>query len=188
MILLELFIAFLQVGLFSFGGAYGAIPLIQDTVLSHGWLTEDMIKYFIAVAESTPGSIMINLATYVGSNQGNIPGAILATTGVVLPSFLIILLFVKFSDRIFKNNHIQAILDGIKPCIIGIIFASGLTMLYGNLFPSNKLIDFDLYAFIITVLLIAVSFIWQKIKKKNLSPIFLILISAALGIIIYGIQ
>ncbi len=187
MILLELFLAFLQVGLFSFGGAYGAIPLIQDTVLSHGWLNEDMIKYFIAVAESTPGSIMVNLATYVGSSQGNISGAILATAGVVLPSFLIILLFVKFSDRIFKNTHVQAVLDGIKPCIIGIIFASGLTMLYGNLFPSNQLTDFDLYGLIITVFLIAFSFVWQKIKKKSLSPILLILISAVLGIIIYGI-
>lgn len=187
MILIELFIAFLQVGLFSFGGAYGAIPLIQDTVLSHGWLSEDMIKYFIAVAESTPGSIMVNLATYVGSNQGGALGAVLTTIGVVLPSFLIILLFVKFSDRFFKNPRVQAVLDGIKPCIIGIIFASGITMLLGNLFPQEGTYNFDLRAFIITVILISSAFIWQKIKKKSISPITLIIVSAVLGVIVYGI-
>lgn len=187
MIFVELFFAFLQVGLFSFGGAYGAIPLIQDTVLSHGWLTEDMIKYFIAVAESTPGSIMVNLATYVGSDQGGMIGAILATIGVVLPSFFIILLFVKFSEKLFKNPHVQAVLDGIKPCIIGIIFASGITMLYGNLFPTDGESGFDLYAMIITVILIALSIVWQKVKKKSISPISLIIISAVLGIVIYGI-
>lgn len=187
MIFIELLLAFLQVGLFSFGGAYGAIPLIQDTVLSHGWLSEDMIKYFIAVAESTPGSIMVNLATYIGSNQGGIIGAALATIGVVIPSFLIIFLFVKFSDKVFNKPFIQAILDGIKPCIIGIIFASGITMLYGNLFPSDSISEFDLYALIITVVLIAVSVVWQKIKKKSMSPIALIIVSAVLGIIIYGI-
>lgn len=187
MIFIELFLAFLQVGLFSFGGAYGAIPLIQDTVLSHGWLSEDMIKYFIAVAESTPGSIMVNLATYVGSNQGGVIGAILATVGVVLPSFLIILLFVKFSEKLFRNPRVQAVLDGIKPCIIGIIFASGITMLFGNLFPEGSVSGFDICAFIITAVLISVSLIWQKIKQKSISPITMILISAVLGIIIYGI-
>lgn len=187
MIFIELFLAFLQVGLFSFGGAYGAIPLIQDTVLSHGWLTEDMIKYFIAVAESTPGSIMVNLATYVGSNQGGIIGAVLATIGVVIPSFLIILLFVKFSEKLFKNPHVQAVLDGIKPCIIGIIFASGITMLYGNLFPDDGTSGFDLYALIITIVLIVISVVWQRIKKKSISPITLIIISAVLGIFIYGL-
>lgn len=185
MIFIELFLAFLQVGLFSFGGAYGAIPLIQDTVLSHGWLSEDMIKYFIAVAESTPGSIMVNLATYVGSNQGGIFGAVLSTAGVVIPSFLIILLFVKFSDKLFNNRHIQSVLDGIKPCIVGIIFASGIIMLWGNLFTAGTTDSFDLFALIITIVLIVISFVWQKIKKKSISPILLIIISAILGIIIY---
>lgn len=185
MIFIELFLAFLQVGLFSFGGAYGAIPLIQDTVLSHGWLSEDMIKYFIAVAESTPGSIMVNLATYVGSNQGGIFGAVLSTAGVVIPSFLIILLFVKFSDKLFNNRHIQSVLDGIKPCIVGIIFASGITMLWGNLFTAGTTDSFDLFSLIITIVLIVISFVWQKIKKKSISPILLIIISAILGIIIY---
>ena len=92
MILLELFIGFLKVGCFAFGGAYGAIPLIRDVVLSCGWLDDEMLTYMIAVSESTPGPIMVNLATYVGSSQAGILGSIVSTLEVVLPSFIIILL------------------------------------------------------------------------------------------------
>lgn len=92
MIYLELFLGFLKVGCFAFGGAYGAIPLIRDVVMSYGWLSDEMLTYMIAVSESTPGPIMVNLATYVGSNQAGFLGAFVATLAVVLPSFLIILL------------------------------------------------------------------------------------------------
>ena len=91
MIYLELILGFLEVGCFSFGGAYAAIPLIRDVVLKYGWMEEETLLYFIGVCESTPGPIMINLATYVGSSQAGILGALLATTMVVLPAFLIIL-------------------------------------------------------------------------------------------------
>ena len=92
MILLELFLGFLEVGCFSFGGAYGAIGLIRDVVLSHGWLSDETLAYMIAVSESTPGPIMVNMATYIGSSQAGFPGALIATTAVVLPAFCIILL------------------------------------------------------------------------------------------------
>ena len=92
MIYLDLFLGFLRVGLFAFGGAYGAIPLIRDVVLSYGWLTDEALTYMIAVSESTPGPIMVNLATYVGSSQAGFLGAVIATLAVVLPSFVIILL------------------------------------------------------------------------------------------------
>ena len=85
MIYLELFMAFLEIGMFSFGGAYGAIPLIRDVVLAHGWLEDEALTYMIAISESTPGPIMVNMATYIGSSQGGILGAFLATLGVVLP-------------------------------------------------------------------------------------------------------
>ena len=87
MIYWELFIGFLKVGLFSFGGGYAAIPLIRDVVMSYGWLSEDMLTYMIAVSESTPGPIMVNLATYVGISQGGMPGALVATFAAVLPCF-----------------------------------------------------------------------------------------------------
>ena len=99
MILLDLFLGFLRVGCFSFGGAYGAIPLIRDVVMSYGWLDEETLIYFIAVSESTPGPIMVNLATYVGSSQAGLAGAVVATLAVVLPAFVIILLVM----AVFKN-------------------------------------------------------------------------------------
>ena len=86
MIYLQLFLGFLKVGCFAFGGAYGAIPLIRDVVISYGWLSDEMLTYMIAVSESTPGPIMVNLATYIGSNQAGILGAVIATLAVVLPS------------------------------------------------------------------------------------------------------
>ena len=102
MICLDLLIGFLKVGLFAFGGAYGAIPLIRDVVLSYGWLDDEMLTYMIAVSESTPGPIMVNLATYVGSSQAGFPGALIATMAVVMPSFIIILLIMVLLKKLLK--------------------------------------------------------------------------------------
>ena len=115
MILLELFIGFLKVGCFAFGGAYGAIPLIRDVVLSYGWLDDEMLTYMIAVSESTPGPIMVNLATYVGSSQAGILGSIVSTLAVVLPSFIIILLVTVLLKTVLKNKYVQAVLLLIDP-------------------------------------------------------------------------
>lgn len=111
MIYWSLFWGFLQIGCFSFGGAYGAIPLIRDLVLSRGWLEEDALTYMIAVSESTPGPIMVNLATYIGSSQAGFFGAVIATLAVVLPSFLIILLI----TAVLKNSTEKQILSGCSP-------------------------------------------------------------------------
>ena len=92
MILLELLLGFLEIGCFSFGGAYGAIPLIREVVLSYGWIEEEKLSYMIAVSESTPGPIMVNMATYIGSTKAGVPGALIATSAVILPAFLIVVL------------------------------------------------------------------------------------------------
>ena len=126
MIYLDLFLGFLKVGLFAFGGAYGAIPLIRDVVLSYGWLSDEALSYMIAVSESTPGPIMVNLATYVGSTEAGFLGALVATLAVVLPSFIIILLITALLKNAFKNKYIQSVLRGLKPCIIGIVLAMGV--------------------------------------------------------------
>ena len=94
MICLDLFLGFLKVGCFAFGGAYGAIPLVRDVVLSRGWLNDETLTQMIAVSESTPGPIMVNMATYIGSDQAGFFGSLVATVGVVLPAYLIILLIV----------------------------------------------------------------------------------------------
>jgi len=185
MIYLELLLGFLLVGCFSFGGAYGAIPLIKEVVMAYGWVSEDMFAYFVAVSESTPGPIMVNLATYVGSSQGGILGAAIATTAVITPAFLIILLIVTILKKTLNNPYVQAVLHGIEPCIIGIIFATGVTMMIENLVPDFGNFSVDVVAVIITVILLAVSVIYKKIRKKPFSPIMLIMTAAVLGIFLY---
>ena len=183
MILLELFLAFLKVGCFSFGGAYGAIPLIRDVVLDYGWLTEDQLTYMIGVSESTPGPIMVNLATYVGSSQGGILGSLLATLAVVLPSYCIILLILVLLKNIIRNPNVKAMLDGMQPCIIGIIVATGVQLSVKACFPQGSM---DVRALVIAAILVGIIVICKKTKRK-ISPIKLIGISALLGILFYGI-
>lgn len=186
MILLELFIGFLRVGCFAFGGAYGAIPLIRDVVLSYGWLDEEMLTYMIAVSESTPGPIMVNLATYVGSSQAGIPGALIATIAIVLPSFIIILLVTALLKTVLKNPYVQAALRGLKPCMIGIILATGVYMIIRNgIVIQEKVIL--IRPLILTLMLALIYFGSRKISKNGISPIMLICISAIAGAALYGI-
>ena len=120
MIYPNLLLGFLRVGCFSFGGAYGAIPLIRDIVLSYGWLSDEELTYMIAVSESTPGPIMVNLATYIGSSQAGLSGAVLATLAVVLPSFLVILLITAVLKTLLKNRYLQAALGaGVVGFVLG---------------------------------------------------------------------
>ena len=142
---LDLFLGFLQVGCFAFGGAYGAIPLIRDVVLSRGWMTDQMLTYMIAVSESTPGPIMVNLATYVGSSQGGLLGAIIATFAVVFPSFIIILLTMAILKNLLKHKYAQAVLRGLKPCIIGIILATGIYMVFNHALANIQTICLTIF-------------------------------------------
>lgn len=186
MIFLGLFIGFLEVGLFSFGGAYGAIPLIRDVVVSHGWLDDGMLTYMIAVSESTPGPIMVNMATYVGSSQAGFWGAATATAAVVLPSFAIILLIMILLKKLLQNPYVQAALRGMKPCIAGIILATGVYLIFRSCAGVPKEPHLDPAAVVMTAALAAVYFGSKKYLKKGLSPIGLIAVSALAGILIYG--
>ncbi len=187
MIYLELFIGFLIVGSFSFGGAYAAIPLIRDVVIYYGWIEEDMLTDMIAISESTPGSIMVNLATYVGSSKAGFLGGIAATFAVVLPSFIIILLIMVMMKRLHGNKYVQAGLRGLKPCIIGIILATGCEMIIKSsilpLFSDTK----DHRPVLIACILAIVYFVPRKVFSKRLSPILLIMISAVFGVLAYGV-
>lgn len=180
MIYLDLLFGFLRVGCFAFGGAYGAIPLIRDVVLSYGWMTDEALTYMIAISESTPGPIMVNLATYVGSSQGGLLGAIIATLAVVLPSFIIILLVMACLKNALKNKYIQAVLRGLKPCIIGIIFATGVFMTVNHAIADTR-------AGIIAIVLATITFGSKPVLKKKISPILLILLSACMGMVVYGV-
>ena len=197
MIYIELFLGFLKVGLFSFGGAYSAIPLIREVVFQYGWLDDEMLTYMIAVSESTPGSLMVNLATYVGSERAGILGAAVATLAVVLPAFMVILVL----SVVIKNAHdnknrgenlytklskyAKVILSGLMPCIIGIILATGIHMVIQNCVNAGASSGIDTTSLLLTVIIAAVYFGAGKIIKRRISPITLIGISAVLGVVVY---
>ena len=184
MIYWELFIGFLRVGCFAFGGAYGAIPLIRDVVLSYGWLSDETITYMIAVSESTPGPIMVNMATYIGNDQAGFWGSLLATLAVVLPAYLVILFVLGILKNTLQNKYVQAVLRGLKPCVTGIVLATGLYMVITNCFKAGAV---DFQSSVICVLLIVCMILYKRIASKKLSPIQLICISALLGIIVYSL-
>ena len=191
MIYLELFLTFLQVGAFSFGGGYGMISLIRELVLSHGWLSEDELLNMIAVSESTPGPIAVNIATFVGSSQGGIAGALLATLGVVLPSFVIILLIAALIGNLLKYKGVKAFLGGIRPCVVGLILATAVIMLLRcslNVAAIGDAVSVDYMGIVIFAILIAIAIGAKLLFRKKPSPIVMILISAGLGIIFYSIQ
>ncbi|MCQ2538580.1 MAG: chromate transporter [Lachnospiraceae bacterium] len=188
---LDIFLTFLKIGAFSFGGGYGMIAVIRDSCLSKGWLTEEELINFIAVAESTPGPIAVNMATFVGSSRAGVLGSLLATVGVVLPSFIIILIVAALIKNLLKLAGVQAALEGVRPVVIGLIIATGFTMTLKVIFNVSSLISavgsfrFDLRSAGILFMLILVAVIWKKFKKKSISPILLIFISAVCGVIFY---
>ncbi len=189
-IYLKLFLTFLKIGAVSFGGGYGMISLIREDCLAFGWLTEGELLNFIAVAESTPGPIAVNMATFVGSSQGGILGAFLATLGVVLPSFLIILLIASVFTRLLKFAAVRAVLRSIRPSIIALILGAALTMLLSIGFGVRSIQDSiapDWRSLVILSVVALISLTYSKCKGKSLSPILLIVISGALGVVLYGI-
>lgn len=195
----QLFFAFFKVGLFTFGGGYGMIPVITDEVLSHGWMTETEILNFIAVSESTPGPIAVNMATFIGSSQGTallgtplggLLGAVVATLGVVLPSFIIILIIAAAIGKLMKFAGVQAFLCGIRPVVSGLIVATGAMLVVTVITGLEKVGDtmaFDWRAAVTFSVVAAVSLIYKRIAKKSLSVIILILVSAVIGMLLYGV-
>ena len=184
MIYLKLFWDFFKVSCFTFGGAYGAIPLIRDMVLGNGWIGDERLTYMIAVSESTPGPIIVNLATYIGSHQAGFFGSLIATLGVVLPAYLVIILIVCIMKNAIKNAYVQAVLRGLKPCVTGIVLATGVYMVIHNVLPLPGI---DISALVITALLAGAMYLFPKLTKKTLSPIALICISAVLGMVVYSL-
>ena len=190
MIYLKLFLTFLKIGAVSFGGGYGMISLIREDCLENAWLTEDELLNFIAVAESSPGPIAVNMATFVGSSQGGTLGAFLATLGVVLPSFLIILIIATLLTKLLKYAGVKATLSGIRPAVVGMILATAATMFLSVIFQIKTVYSgaaFNWKALCIFGIIAALSFGYSKWKKKAFSPILLIVISGVLGVIFFGV-
>ena len=141
MILLELFWTFFKIGLFTFGGGYAMLPMIQSEVLGKQWINHETLINFVAVSESTPGPFAINMATFVGSTQGGILGSAVATIGVVLPAFCMILLIASIFRNFLQYRAVDAFLSGVRPVVVSLIVTTALTMLAGNLFAFKTFGD-----------------------------------------------
>ena len=190
MIYWKLFLTFLKIGAVSFGGGYGMISLIREDCLANGWLTEEELLNFIAVAESTPGPIAVNMATFVGSSQRGFFGALLATLGIVLPSFVIILLIVSLLTKLLKYAGVKATLSGIRPAIVGLILATAVSLFLNIVFHIKTTKDtftFEWESLCIFAVIALLSFGYKKWKKKAFPPILLILLSGVLGILFFGL-
>lgn len=185
MIYLQLFLEFFKVGLFCFGGAFGMIPLIEETVVKHGWLTEAEFFNLIGVCESTPGPIAVNTATYVGSVMGGPLGSIAATLGVVLPSFFIILLIAAVLKNLTDNKYFKGFMRGVKPVVVALILSTGSMLLLKAIgFAGLQEFRVDVVSLVILVLLCGAYFGITYLWKKKLSAVKVILLSAGLGIVV----
>ena len=190
MIYWQLFFTFLKVGTFAFGGGYAMLSLIGDSVLRYGWMTEQELLNFVGVETVVPGPIAVNMATYVGYEQGGFLGALLATIGVVLPSFIIILIVVAVIRNLLKHPPVKAFLAGMRPSLGGLILSVAVTMALTVFLgiDSVKNIRFALDWRTIAVLLpvIVIPMVWKRLWKKEFSSILLVLISGVLGMLLFG--
>lgn len=190
MILLDLFLTFLLIGAVSFGGGYGMISLVREQVLAHGWLTESEFLDMIAVSESTPGPLAVNMATFIGSSQAGFPGALVATLGVVLPAFLIILLIAAVLKNLLRYRGVEAFLSGVRPTVVGLILGTAVVLGLATLFSLDSLRDtsgvtHDAGAFLILFCLLALDAASRTWRGRAIAPILLILLSAVLGMLVY---
>ena len=182
---LLLFFEFFKIGLFTFGGGYAMIPLIKELVLKYDWIAEEEFYNFLGVCESTPGPIAINMATFIGAEQGGILGSICATLGVVMPSLIIIILVASILNKFIKNKYVQFFLKGVKPVVVGLILSTGIVLLAKVIGYQNlETFSFNLQSTIVFAILVAIFLLSKYVFKKKVNNILLICISAVLGIIV----
>ena len=197
MIFLRLFWVFFKIGLFTIGGGHAMIPLIMQDVVNEGWMSEQILLDFIAISESTPGPFAVNIATYTGMEVGRafggtgygFLGAILATAGVVLPSVIIIILIAKLFYKYMKKPAVEEVFTGVRSSVSGLILSVfvtlALTVLFGisNIYNATPSIDF------VGIALFAVLMVFSTIhyKEKTASPILIVVVSAVLGLLLFGV-
>lgn len=184
MIYLELFWTFFTIGAFTFGGGYAMLPLIQQEVAAR-WgdvISGESLINFVAVSESTPGPFAVNMATYVGAEMGGVFGSVCATLGVVLPSFVIILIVAKCYDRFRSSFLVKSCMTGLKPAVVGLIGNAVVNVLMTIFFPAGltlavfSSVSFYCYA--------AISLGMLVLAFRKVHPIVIICLSAVLGMII----
>lgn len=177
---LTLFLSFLKIGMFTFGGGYAMIALIErEFVERRGWITHDEFINVAAIAESTPGPIAVNSATYIGYKVGRVPGSIIATAAVCLPSFIVIYIISLFFDAFLELEYVSYAFKGIQICVAYLIISAGLKML--KKLPKTA---FNLTLLSLTVILMLAF----SLFSVSFSSIFFILIGALAGVTAYGIS
>ena len=191
MIYLQLFLTFLKVGAFAFGGGYAMLSLIGDSVLKYGWMTEEELLNFVGVETVIPGPIAVNMATYIGYEQGGFLGALLATVGVVLPSFVIILVVAACIKNLLKYPPVKTFIASMRPALGGLIVSVAVTMALTVFFGIDTIssinLSFDWRTLVVFAVVMAIPIIWKRIKKKEFSSILLVVISGIVGILLFGI-
>ncbi len=183
----ELFIVFFKIGLLTFGGGYAMIPMIEAEALSRGWITEEMLYNFLAISESTPGSFAVNISTFVGNNVGGILGSIAATLGVILPSFIIILIIFQFYKKFITNKYVKYVLFGLRAVVVGLILGVAINLVSTQFINNvNDTLSFNYVNFIIFGILFLSQVLYKFIFKRKMNPIILILLSAIIGLVTFG--
>ena len=190
MIYLQLFFTFLKVGAFAFGGGYAMLSLIGDSVLQYGWMTEEELLNFVGVETVIPGPIAVNMATYIGYRQGGFLGALISTIGVVLPSFIIILIVAAFLKNLLKHPPVKTFIASMRPALGGLILSvattMALTVFFGIDTIKNVNLSFDLRTLVVLAVVIVIPILWKRIKKEEFSSIILVAISGIMGMILFG--
>jgi len=186
MIYLKLLWSFFQIGLFSIGGGYAAMPLIQNQVVDvHAWLSMSQFADIMTIAEMTPGPIAINSATFVGIRVGGIPGAIVATLGCVLPSCVIVMILAYVYYRFKGLSIIQGVLYGLRPAVVAMIASAGLSLLILSFYGSRDL-PADLSGInLISVAIFAVGLF--ILRRWKVGPIYVMMGAGIAGVILYHI-
>ncbi len=186
---LKLFWIFFKIGLFTFGGGYAMIPLIQSELVGNGYITAELLYDFIGISESTPGPVAVNMATFIGMNQLGIFGAVATTLGVILPSFIIISLIASLGSKFLESKIVNRAFLGLKPVVIGLIISVSVALIVHAALPNidfhNLIFDFSGFNFKGLIILVIVGVV--TIFYKKISPIKIILMSTILGMIIYGL-
>ena len=195
MIYLELFWVFLKVGVFTIGGHYAMLPLIrEEVVVNRAWVDGEFFINFVGIAESTPGPFALNIATFVGFSQASVLGAVVATLGLVLPAFIIILIIAKLFTKFGDNEYVKRVFWGFRPVVVALVLSAVVMLFLQVVLPGVNLkiktfaFDFstaDLWALLLVVVMLTVSRI--KIKKQKIHPVFLILLAAGIGVLVKGV-
>ena len=189
MIFFELFYTFFFIGLFTFGGGYAMIPMIQEQVVNKGWITGESLTDFIAISEVTPGPFAINISTFVGNVVGGPFGAVCATLGVILPSIIIILIVAMIMKKFITNRYVQGALNGVKPIVLALILSTTLLLFVKVIFFGGHSLQsefvFDRKSLTLFVTLILYLGVHKLIPKKSVSPIKLLGLYALLGLILF---